>query len=420
MSYHLAHSSKKLSPSNELLFETLYSKFSMEIIAKLFAQLSIQEADAFLQEKNVTSSAEISRKVALRGQKDLIYTYLVSEFLVWSLLHPKKENIFLPQSLKKEDILVTLVHQSLQRLAYIHGISLSEATLKKEAKRIVSDLTLPALFHSLSKDYLPPLADKHPKDYEVVGKKDDNEYRLQLVKKNTFESIFPTSTLLYVMPSLDNSIFLHMEQVIPYDTFKKIHSSHPEKSSLLFQLLQVYTHGEVYVKDLLSELHIVDPKLKALHDKATECFATPFTAGSRPYFSLYPELEQHLGSKGSYLDLHPQAGIFSMRPLRSYIFIQDALERTLVWLKEAEKAGRKLTVLFWFPNMLPPHSKIVFHEGEKNVTKELSVFHYAEENFLPSLETSPYLKDVFVYFPGEKLPKNTSKYLYKVFVLSSA
>ena len=80
MSYHLAKESKKLQPSNELLFSTLYSKFSMEIVSKLFAQFCLQGLDVFLDQRRKQLPAEISRKVAIHLQKEITYSYLVSEF----------------------------------------------------------------------------------------------------------------------------------------------------------------------------------------------------------------------------------------------------------------------------------------------------------------------------------------------------
>ena len=179
MSYHLAKESKKLQPSNELLFSTLYSKFSMEIVSKLFAQFCLQGLDVFLDQRRKQLPAEISRKVAIHLQKEITYSYLVSEFVIWSLLQPKKKYPILPLSYEKENVLLLVLEQSLTQLLLTYGLSTTEAIIKKEANRILKEFDVSALLRSLQKDFLPPLSDKHPTSYEVIGRKGEYQKEIQ-------------------------------------------------------------------------------------------------------------------------------------------------------------------------------------------------------------------------------------------------
>jgi hypothetical protein len=147
---------------------------------------------------------------------------------------------------------------------------------------------------------------------------------------------------------------------------------------------------------------INDKKLNNLYDKAINLIGTPLSVPiNKQYFGLFPDIEQYFGSLGSFYDVKPKSGIYSIQFPLSYFFIKNTIDSVNEWLHNATTNNEDLTFILWIVNIFEIRAYI------EKIHKIL----------VPLLDSSKYTKQKYYYLYGKKATKSKASHI--IYVLSS-
>ena len=147
---------------------------------------------------------------------------------------------------------------------------------------------------------------------------------------------------------------------------------------------------------------INNKKINDLYNKAIDLIGTPLSVPlNKKYFGLFPDIEQYFGSSGSFYDIEPSSGIYSIQFPASINIIEDTIININKWLDNAFKNNENLTFMLWFMD-------IIFLDIYSTKIRKI---------LLPSLDKSIYMKYNYNYSNDEKEKKGNTPYI--IYVLSS-
>ena len=432
--YKLTTEFPKKKPSTENIIDLLYSIFSYNIINNYFfsyIQISVYDSININNKKLSTSSKQnlISSNII-----NNIFFYI--ENIYWNILQTSthkenKNNLLLQKKVYNIETLSNIINKFILSMHKSINLKISTSDLNNITKKIVEKMSLKKILPFLEKNHLPPFASKNAfKTHKITSKKIvDMEtgnpiINYYLYRENDIISKLPinyfsTGFLIernleeqYVSIKLSQSLTIGNNNIL-----KKRYTLKTNFNNAVFYLLSYYdTIG--FLKDdgeiIFNLPNIKNTKINNLYSKSLELAGTPFTVPlGKSYFGLFPDIEQHFGSLGSFYDIYPKSGVYSIQFKLSYIFINDAIIKVNNWLDTAYKNKKNLTFLLWVPLYITlPNNSNAGISDFKN-----SILTNVYENLVPKIEKSEYLNDTFYYKYGEK--ENSSSASHIIYVLST-
>lgn len=446
--YQVLHKRSYGKGTIEDVFDILYSKFGFDVISRLLLGFTENQFRKEQKQKVTGRIAQnLSAKVLHQLDADVNMYYLQKELGIWALMQTSnlenENNIYLPKKVEDIKDLEIIIGHFFKQRARIFGYRPNQINITPKIKTVMKKLQPKQIFPQMYKNHTPPLLkSKASLEYEIVTLKGDyipdykiyfTDVSLQVKKEktSTIADFLPLEEVAigYNVKGFSDAVFMHLRRQITQPSLDHLKRRfEPTRGvtdkdflSIVFKLLEYY-QGLGLGSFLYEDLHIVDKKIIDLQQTSIELLATPFTNARRPYFGLYPDVEQHFGSMGSYFDVKPKAGMFSLRMLPSYLLVKDAIERVDMWLKDAKKAKRDLTIMFWYPKFKAMYYGDIepqFRNEQGNPLEEdQTILRFAEEDLEPKLAKSPFKKEVIGYFPGKKISPTTNDYKHRIYILS--
>ena len=416
---------KELTTKN--VIDLLYSVFSFKLINEYFINYTISVILDSITKK-ITNKEITKYNVTV---KIIVETFFF-DHLYWSIEesnYKENNNNLLLQ--KKIYNLKNLSDTVEKIIIYIHksvNMKSSSKTVVKIKKEIFKRLDLKKIIPLLEKNHLPPLASndafkthkiKEKKAKNIITDESGNDY--YLYRENDIVSKIP---FLYLTTGFqmkrfreENYVSVDLRQFIITKYSKLLKKHYTEKSNFnnaVFYLLTYYKLNGFL--DNTGVIHGNIPKIKnkileKLYNKSIELIGTPFSVPQgNEYFGLFPDIEQHFGSSGSFYDINPISGVYSINLPLSYGFIKNTLEKVNKWLGAVKKSN-SLSFLLWVPlNIYNVPSNLGY-----DISTSILANVYSE--LLPQLKKSKYTKEKHYYLYDKKATENTASHI--VFILKN-
>lgn len=402
--------SKKDFNDTKNVIDLLYNVFSFKLINSYFMKYLL-----------VTTYDTIQKKLSSKNVMKLQSTVLLNKFsflienIYWSIKQSNhkenRKNLLFQKKVYSLEELEDLVEKIIISIYKTLDIKINDIIINKIKKKVFNKMSLKKMIPFLEKNHLPPLASENIfKTYEVKDKRKnienlENVTEYFLYRKNDIINKFPLTTLStgFKMKQLieDNYVNVNLRYLLN-DKLSKILKERftgkkKEFNNAVYYLLTYYdlneflrANGDFF--DIVPK--IKNKKLNQLYNKAIELVGTPFTVpDNKPYYGLFPDVEQYFGSIGSFYDVNPTKGIYSINLPPSYIFMKDAIVKIEKWLDSAVKndiatktlTKIPLTFILWVP------LNIYFGDNFE-VDLSTTLFENIYEELSSKLEKSKYLK----------------------------
>jgi hypothetical protein len=462
----------------ENIIDTMYSSFSFQVLQRHLFPIAQAQLLELLRSKKF--SQDIKGKALSVIDDNINELYFFTEFCAYILLqrkHRTNENIFLPKKMDDRDFLREACKFYFLHKSEFFDIKIKEKEAEKASLNVLKEMKIEDVMPLLQKYHVPPLMKKEgSKEYEIKAnqskvkidmrkadmsiEKVNPVYISMTQKKNPLGKVgYDEIYIGFSMKHTDDVVIINFNYPLIKQEYQLMEKRFSPKGKVdldecLFMLYIFYSgYGLVYRYNFaIMELDIVDKKLKSLQEQSTVLIGTPLNVPENQiYFSLFPEVEKHFGSSGSFFEAQPITGVYSLiPPFPSFVFISYCLDRTEAWLNHAKKENRALTILFWYPymdiidydnsgiseihfqNNLTPKtnkskksSRKTFRQNgganqeAKNNSRNHFVHKFMDRNLLKRLENVKHDKEIFHYYPGKKLSLQSKNYMYKVFVFKS-
>lgn len=443
--YRVLAKTQELPVTVTQILDSMYSSFAFQVVQRYVLPI----AQSILYKKYVTRRLEIGlqKRAFIVFDEKVNESFLQSEFAAWIILQNKhlgNTNPFLPTKLSDDEFLREVLKFYFLHRSDVLAKKIKEKEAESYAKQVLKHLSLPKLLPAINRHHTPPLMRKEaPKEYKTHIIEDVERLEVQNfngkthTEKATLVKLGQKKTRLdefaidemsigFRLEHTNDIVFLKFQYPLLDTEYAKLKKSFVPKGRInledvVFLLLTLYSGFGLLYKSQFARglLDIADPKLKKLQDKSTILIGTPFNVpAGKGYFSLFPEVERHFGSVGSFFEAQPLTGTYSLLPLPSFVFMNYCLDRVEAWLNDAAKEKRPLTILFWYPRL---HTTLYVDVDlprfeSNNNTKEELIYESVNKNLLPRLHKVKHKKTVFNYAPKKKLSNNSKNYVYKVFV----
>jgi len=451
--YRVLEKPESMSISMSSILDMMYSSFAFQVIQRFV--LPIAQTELYKKFAKRKLDVGLQKQAFLVFDEEVNEQFIHQEFASWILLQNKEKansatnNPFLPRKI------VDLVFiQEALKMYFLHrsrviGKKSSEKEATADAKAVLKKLGLSTLMPALNKKHTPPLMTKEAhRSYkaEIVKTKDKlrvlnskgrtTEEDQVIVKISKKEQKEPLTAVgmdeMYVgfrIQSTNDVVIMNFQNPLLDVEMEKLKKMFVPKSRIdlaeaTFLLLTLYAGFGLLYRTPFARglLELADPRLKKIQDTATILIGTPFTVPKgRPYFSLFPGVEQHFGSMGSFFDAQPLTGTYSLLPPPTFVFISYCLDRVEKWLNDAKKDNRSLKIAFWYPYLYtasyvePPN---VEFESNENM-EEMLIYEEVNRHLLRRLEGVKHKKQVINYAPGKKLSNSAKNYVFRVFVFET-
>jgi hypothetical protein len=425
------------------ILDTMYSSFSFQVLQRHVLPVAQKILYDKIINKKSKVNIDLQKKAFLAFDEDINRIVLNNEISDWVLLqnkHSKNKNYFLPVKTSDYEFLREILNLYFTHRVDIIGSKLSEKEIDKLSNKTIKTLNLDKTLSFLNKYHTPPLLKKEVTNHKVVTEESKELFDVEkangkktkeklvyiiLAEKNKAMFSYKNMFISYELQNTDDVASLRFQFYIlkeEYETLKKkfIPKTKINVDEAIFQLLTFYEgFGYLYNKPFARGLlNIQNKELKKLQDSSTILIGTPFNS-DRNYFSLFPNVEQHFGSSGSFFDVQLVTGTYSLLPPPSYVFLSYCIDRVRGWLEMAKKEKRKIRILFWYPHMysFTDLGTTLPHFESNDNTRQDMIYNMIDDKLLKRLENINYNKKVINYSPdGEATNKN---YTFKVFIYES-
>lgn len=432
--YKITTTFPKKKPSIKNIIDVLYSIFSFSVInTYFFSYILITIFDTINIDTKKLSSTVIQNLSSSNVTNEFVFFI---ENIYWNILETSthkenKNNLLLQKKIYNLETLSNIINQIIFSTYKSINLKISTCDANKMTKKIMEKMSLKKILPFLEKNHLPPLASEDAfKTHKITAKKTiDMEtgnpiINYYLYRENDIISKFPInyfSTGFTMARNLDEQyVNIKLRQFLTVGNTNILQKRYTQKTDFnnaVFYLLSYYkTIG--FLKDdgdtIFNIPNIKNIKINNLYKKSLELAGTPFTVPiGRSYFGLFPDIEQHFGSLGSFYDIDPKSGVYSIQFPFSYIFINDAIVKVNNWLDTADKNKKKLTFLLWVPLDI----SFAQNSSAGNIDLKNSILINVYKDLVPKIEKSEYLNDTFYYKEGEK--KNSSNATHIIYILST-
>ena len=420
---------KKISTKN--VVDLLYSVFSFKLLNEYFINyLFVSIFD------NITK--KLSSKNILKINKTTLLNknYFNIEYLYWSLSEAQyeknKNNLLFQKKIYNLEALTNVVENIIISTHKSVGLKISEKDIEKIKNNVFKKMDLRTIIPFLFLNHLPPLASKDAFKNQVIKNKKvknaitkQNGVNYYLYRENDIVSKIPISYIStgFSMKQLLNIHYINVDIkhfiISEYEILLKKRFTDKSVKKDYFNNAVFYLLTYYKLNGFLTDTGLVrseipkfkNKKLKKLYSAAIELVGTPFTVPiDNPYFGLFPDIEQYFGSLGSFYDVNPVSGTYSIQFPLSIQFIENTIKKVNTWLDNAYKNGEKLTFLLWIPlNIYDIHEDFTFD-------LKTSIYGDKYETFISNIESSKYLLRSFFYFYDKKATSSNSTHI--IYVLS--
>jgi hypothetical protein len=418
--YSLLSKFPKKEASTENVIDLIYSTFSFKLINNYsinYLKISIFDT---LNMKNISYTK--ARKINEAIKTNNIFFHF--EYLYWNIFNLKykqnQNNLLLPKKVYELKELHYITEQIIISYYKAYGKKITPDIIKKIQKSFFEKMKFVKILPFLEKNHIPPLASLGVfKSYNIKNKKNTNIYsdeegtEYYLYRKNDIISKLPVNyfTTGFTMSRIIdiNYISVNLRQFITskYNSYliKRYTGNNTNLNNSIFYLLTYYTLNEFIDEAGHCKMNIpkiTDNKLNNLYSKSIDLVGTPLSVPiNKPYFGLFPDIEQYFGSLGSFYDVEPQSGIYSIQFPMSFFFIKNTLDSVDTWLNNATKNNEDLTFILWIVNI-------------KDTWAYISNIHNI---LVPLLNKSKYTKQKYYYLYDNKATESNSSHI--IYVLSS-
>ena len=418
--YSLSSNFPKKEASVKNVIDLIYSVFSSKLINEYaFNYLNITIFN-FLHLKNVPS--DIKKNISETIKFNNLYFNI--EYFYWNILNSKykqnRNNLLLPKKVYELEELHHITEQMIISYYKAFGKKITPITIKKIQKSFFEKMKMVKIIPFLEKNHLPPLASNETfKSYNIKNIKNNNVYTGEpgttyyLYRKNDIISKLPINYLVtgFTMSRMieKDYISINLRQFITnkYNSYlkKRYNGKDTNIDNSIFYLLTYYTLNGLIAEDgqyYMDIPKIADKKLNNLYNQAIDLAGTPLSVPiNKQYFGLFPDIEQSFGSLGSFYDVEPKSGIYSIQFHISFFFIKNTIDSVNKWLHNATTNNEELTFILWFFNLF-------------NIKGYMSNIHNI---LIPQLDNSKYMKQKYYYLYDKKATESNSSHI--VYVLSS-
>ena len=422
--YKLIGKFSSKEPSTKNIFDLLYSVFSFKLLNEYFINyIIITILDTVT--KKISNKEIITYNTTILTNKDTFFL----DHLYWSISESKlkknRENLLFQKEVHSLSNLSDAIERIIIEVYKSINMKTSPKLVDKVKKEIFKKMELKKMIPFLEKNHLPPLASENSyKSHKIKEKRtvnmvtDEDCYDYYIYRVNDIVSKIPISYSVtgFQMKRLreENNVVVNLRYSI-LKKYKKLlknrYTGTNNFNNAVFYLLTYYNLNRFLNEtgDFFENIpKIKNTKLNNLYNKSIELIGTPFSVPSgKKYFGLFPDIEQHFGSLGSFYDVEPYSGIYSIHFPLSYYFIKDTIQKVEKWLDDSEE---NLTFLLWVPI-----KKI--YRYEENFDLSTSILLKVYEELIPKLEQSEFLYEKYFYLYNKLATERLASHL--VFVLSN-
>lgn len=447
VSYRVTSKPSDVEITMGYIFDMMYSSFAMQVIQRYILPMS--QINLYKKYENRKLNISLQKRTFISYDDHINDAFLHSELAAFVLLQRKHggKNPFLPTKITDLEFVREVLKFYFLHTTDVINKQISEKEAASLAKKTLSDLQLSDLLSALYKHHIPPLMCKEgEKGYKVTSLQSSHSLDVDNAKGGTHQEKatvvkidqrdtplgrvgFDEMMVGFRMVHTDNVIFMKFQYSILDSEYKALKTRFlPQKNvdqeEAIFLLLTLYSGFGLLYRTPFARglLDIADPKLKKLQERSTILLGTPFNVSkNQSYFSLFPEVEKYFGSIGSFFEAQPLTGTYSLLPVPSFVFMTYCLDRVEAWLNDAQKDGRSLTILFWYPHLYPTlyvDVDLPEFESNNNTTQDM-IYDLVNQNLLPRLHAVKHKKEIFNYAPKRKLEANAKSYVFKVFVFQT-
>lgn len=436
------------------ILDMMYSAFAFQVVQRFVLPMAQKQIYDNIKKGKIKMG--LQKQAFIVFDEDVNEQFIHQEFASWILLQSKdrsNNNMFLP--VKTTD---TVFIREALKLYFLHRTrviskKISDKEAESYSKKVLEKLKLDKLLPALNKRHTPPLMTKEAhRGYHVEIKsskdklrvvntkgrvsegdqtvvkisKKDNNLNLNLLNDVGIDEVF----VGFRVQSTDDVVTLNFQMPLLDEEVEKLRDMFVPKGKISFEdivflLLTVYSGFGLLYRTPFARglLRIADPRLRKLQSTATILIGTPFTVEKgRSYFSLFPNIEQHLGSMGSFFEAEPLTGTYSLLPPPTFVFISYCLDRVEKWLNDAKKDKRKLKIVFWYPHLysasyIDPVD--VEMESFDGLDPEQLIYSEVNTHLLGRLNRIKHKKQIINYAPDKKISNSSENFVFKVFVFES-
>lgn len=401
----------------ESTFDLVFSSLSFKLINEYFIGYIIRtvfdEVDKKLTDKEIKNYLVVLNTF----QKTLPLNYFY-----WVLSETKyktnRTNLFFQKKVYDTSDIEKIVENIIKSILESINVKKTSKNIDKLKKQIFRNIAFDKIIPFLEKNHLPPLTSQNSyKNHNIKTKLTTdvlNGNKVQeyyIFRENDIVSKIPMTHLttgfklkgfsqeMSVSTNIRYSLVKKQNEILK-KRFKNTLKSTLEKNfnNAVFSLLVYYYKvGFVFVNGTLTiEVpQIKNKKLKKLYDDSIVLTGTPFSVPiGKKYFSLFPDIEQYFGSSGSFYNVKPVSGTYSIDIHMSNVFVKNVLEKVTKWL---ETSNKNLTFLLWVP--------LGFDEGEEKLFLEIF------SNIMKTIDKLPYLVATYYYLSGKDATNETASHM---------
>ena len=420
--YIILSNSPKKEPSIKNIIDLLFSIFSFKIILN-YASNYLQYIIFNTLDKEILSFDKI-----IKIKETVLFNdfYFYFQYFYWSICNSKykknKKNLLLPKNVYELKELNYITETIILRYFKAFGIKKSNIVVKKIQTIFFDKMKFKTILSHLETNHNPPLSLNDSKDYiikdSIKSKEDTDKSKKNnlgkeyyLYRKNDIISKLPIQSFVtgYSVKGINNDMFVSINLktyiVDKYNNYLKKRYTGKHYNNSIFYLLSYYTTNG-YLEEESGKFYmdipkIVDTKLNNLYEDAFDLLGTPFSVPlHKKYFGLFPDVEQSFGSLGSFYDVEPTSGIFSIQFHLSSFFIKKTLQSVYSWIEKASQHNKEITFMLWFLN-----------------TKNNEYIRDIQKTFFPELEESKYKKETYYYLYNNKATISNASHI--IYVLSN-
>lgn len=205
--------------------------------------------------------------------------------------------------------------------------------LKKETKEALLSINHAALYNKLLGE-LKNFSKKHRK----------TNYTITVGVNATNMAIFKLTYDNELIPEFDNLYYVTTVIKLPKDKYDELYKQ-KNNNDIIFCILIRYLAIASLGNQLAVHPNILD-HFKSKLALNTECFASSINHHLPYFYSLFPDLEKHFGSKGRYFQSVMSEGVYTINP-PFYIIILNLIVNKI--FNELKNTNKELLFFVYFP-----------------------------------------------------------------------
>jgi hypothetical protein len=407
--YNILDKFPEKEPSIKNVIDLIYSIYSFKLINEYFFNYIVRSVLDTINKK-LTNKEIIKYKSVLEINVEIFFL----EYLYWSISQSNNKqnrgNLFFQKKINNILEISNLIDKFIFSIYESVNLKSTDKKIEKIRNNILDKISLKKIIPFLEKNHLPPLTSKNSfENHKIKEKKsinlinDEKGYEYYLYRENDIISKIPITYLTtgFQMKRLryENYISVNLRYFINPKYIKLLKKRYNKKTNFnnaVFYLLSYYHLNGLledtgYINDNIPK--IKNNKLNNLYKKSIELIGTPLTVSpDKKYFGLFPDIEQHFGSLGSFFDIEPVSGFYSIHLPYSFLFIKNIIKKVENWLN----SSNKLTFLIWAPININIDGfiitrKILLEDLYKKLIPQLSNSKYFQEYYYYSYDKNSIL-----------------------------